>query len=139
MTNDVSLTLFQMVMALPTCFISLLSTVDVVSRAVKTDFNAMYTIEVTLNIVLPCVPAVFGELGSAEADNIKSNMIRRYRVCRNDALRNKILDGIKFLEICPMNFTVWRIFAVNLSLVLSLIGVYTTYTIVLLQFRNLKT
>ncbi|XP_046964410.1 uncharacterized protein LOC124533262 isoform X2 [Vanessa cardui] len=128
-----------MVMALPTCFIALLSTVDVVSRNIKSEFTSMFTIEVFLNIVLPCVPAVFGELGSAEADKIKANMIKRYRVCNNDALRKKILDGIKFLEICPMNFTVWRIFAVNLSLVLSLIGVYTTYTIVLLQFHHLKT
>nr|XP_026488958.1 uncharacterized protein LOC113395560 [Vanessa tameamea] len=128
-----------MVMALPTCFISLLSTVEVISQNMRSKFNIIFTIEAFLNIVLPCVLAVFGELGSAEADKIKSNMIRRYRVCNNDALRNKILDGIKFLEICPMNVTVWRIFAVNVSLLLSIVGIYTTYTIVLLQFNNLKT
>ncbi|XP_046964208.1 uncharacterized protein LOC124533088 [Vanessa cardui] len=53
-------------------------------------------------------------------------------------LRKKISDGIKFLELRPVKFTVWRLFAVNSSLLLTILSVFISYTIVLLQFIQLS-
>nr|XP_026488960.1 uncharacterized protein LOC113395562 [Vanessa tameamea] len=129
-----------MVFNLPFCFSVLLFFTDLISRNIlELQGNISITLEFLINIFLTLLPALFGELANAEAEKIKDHLTKQHRVCNIDALRKKILDAMKFLEIRPMNFTVWRVFTVDLSLPLSIVSVFITYTIVLLQFNQVKT
>ncbi|XP_046963829.1 uncharacterized protein LOC124532797 [Vanessa cardui] len=129
-----------MVFNLPFYFSVLLLFTNFISRNIpELQGNISIMSEFSVNIFLSLLPAVFGELASAEAERIKNNLAKQLRICYSAALRKKILDGIKFLELRPVKFTVWRLFAVNSSLPLTILSYFISYTIVLLQFLQVKT
>ncbi|XP_072933682.1 uncharacterized protein [Epargyreus clarus] len=100
----------------------------------KKDYT-VFIIGLTPDIILPCLPAVFAELINSEVDKIKTLLARQLSVTIDTSVRNKLIDGLKFLEFCPFTFTVWRIFPVNLKMVMATINLYTTFLIVIIQFK----
>ncbi|XP_050355222.1 uncharacterized protein LOC126776615, partial [Nymphalis io] len=77
-------------------------------------------------ITLPCLPAVFVEMASVEVDNIKrkSNRARKFLT-------------LIFLKLRPIKLTVWRLFHLNISFCIYLLGICTSYVIAITQFTEL--
>ncbi|CAH2097524.1 unnamed protein product [Euphydryas editha] len=130
---------FLMLLSLSSCFVNILYVADILSLMnMKWNVTGIAIIDAVLQFLPLCVPALFGELANAEVENIKINLARQFRICNNDALRSKILKAIKYIDMCPIKITVWRLFNVDFSMSLSFFNLCITYTIVLLQFQQVK-
>ncbi|XP_069362066.1 uncharacterized protein [Maniola hyperantus] len=114
----------------------LLDNLKKVGHATKLLMEVIYIIDIMVNMILPLVPALFAELVTAEVDKIRIHLTRQLLFCSNNALRNRTYDALKFLELRPFKFTIWRTFSLNISLPLGLISLCTTYTIVIIQFSH---
>ncbi|CAH2097518.1 unnamed protein product [Euphydryas editha] len=117
---------------------NILQSTKIISHTSKFLIEGIIVLDAVLKFLPLCIPALFGELVNAAVENIKINLARQFRICTNDALRNKILKAIKYIDICPIKITVWRLFTVDFSLSLAFFNFCTTYTIVLLQFKQVK-
>ncbi|CAH2257645.1 jg20523 [Pararge aegeria aegeria] len=114
----------------------LLDNLKYAGNASKLLFDQTYIIDAVLNITLPLVPAIFAELATVGVEKINLHLKRHLLVCPHNALRSRVCDALKFLELRPFRYTIWRAFSLNISLPLGLISLCTTYTIVLIQFSH---
>ncbi|CAH2097519.1 unnamed protein product [Euphydryas editha] len=117
---------------------NIIQSTKTIGHASKFLIDGIFILDAALQFLPICVPALFGELVNTEVENIKINLARQFRICNNDALRNKILKAIKYIDMCPIKISVWRLFNVDFSLLLAFFNLCTTYTIVLLQLKQVK-
>ncbi|CAG9563479.1 unnamed protein product [Danaus chrysippus] len=96
-----------------------------------------FLIETIPNIILPLAPTLFAELIRYEITEIEKHVKKQLLVCSGEFSRNKILDALTFLRFNPFVFSIWRLFNVDITLPLTLFTVCTTYTIVLIQLKQL--
>ncbi|CAH2097517.1 unnamed protein product [Euphydryas editha] len=117
---------------------NILQSTKIIGHTSKFLIDGIIVLDAVLKFLPLCFLALFGELVNAEVENIKINLARQFKICSNDALRNEILKAIKYIDLSPIKISVWRLFTVDFSMSLAFINLCTTYTIVLLQFKQVK-
>ncbi|XP_069362065.1 uncharacterized protein [Maniola hyperantus] len=130
-------TKFIIVLNLPTYFIYVCSVVLQFKKYGSVQMDLIYLFDGAVNTIIPLVPAILAELVTIQVDRIKIHLNRQLLVCSHDALRNRTCDALKFLELRPFKYTIWRSFSLNISLPLTLISLCTSYIIVVIQFSHI--
>ncbi|XP_039759709.1 uncharacterized protein LOC120633566 [Pararge aegeria] len=124
----------MIILNLPSYFIYVIS---VMLEFIKYRFVDMfYLFDGVANTMIPLVPAILAELVTIQVEKMKTHLSQQLLVCSHNGLRNRVCDALKFLELRPFKYTVWRAFSLNTSLLLGLISLCTTYTIVAIQFSH---
>ncbi|CAH2257647.1 jg20525 [Pararge aegeria aegeria] len=114
----------------------LLNNLKLAGHASKAMVDFIYITDGAINTIVPLIPAIFAELATIQIEKIKTYLKRQLLVCPHNALRSRTYDALKFLELRPFKYTIWRAFSVNISLLLGLVNLCTTYTIVAIQFSH---
>ncbi|KAF9817547.1 hypothetical protein SFRURICE_014686 [Spodoptera frugiperda] len=95
------------------------------------------TIESLVDITMYFAPALLAELAKGSVDRLKSIVTAQLLNCEGDTTRNAIEDAMMFFQHHPFQYTVWRLFTVDGTLILSVIGLLTTYTVAMVQISHL--
>ncbi|CAH2257646.1 jg20524 [Pararge aegeria aegeria] len=115
---------------------NLLDNLKYMGHASKLMVDMFYFFDGVANTMIPLVPAILAELVTIQVEKMKTHLSQQLLVCSHNGLRNRVCDALKFLELRPFKYTVWRAFSLNTSLLLGLISLCTTYTIVAIQFSH---
>ncbi|CAH0701447.1 unnamed protein product [Spodoptera exigua] len=102
--------------------------------------------ETLMNTVVLLAPAALAEMITNEIDVLRLFVIKQLLVCKvwenhvtariANSKRKTINDAITFFKQHPFKYTVWRLFTVDGTLILSVIGLLTTYIVAMVQFGH---
>uniref|UniRef100_A0A2A4JSH3 Gustatory receptor n=1 Tax=Heliothis virescens TaxID=7102 RepID=A0A2A4JSH3_HELVI len=81
-------------------------------------------------------PALLAEMVKREIDYMKLSVVKLLLVCKDERTRNAIQDAMMYFQHNPFEYTIWRLFAVDMSLILNMIALLTTYTVAMVQFAH---
>ncbi|PZC86165.1 hypothetical protein B5X24_HaOG200898 [Helicoverpa armigera] len=81
-------------------------------------------------------PALLAEMVQSEIECMKLSIVKQLLVCKDERTLNAIQDATTYLEQNPFKYTIWRVFAVDMSLILNMIALLTTYTVAMVQFAH---
>ncbi|XP_047512597.1 uncharacterized protein LOC125054632 [Pieris napi] len=102
------------------------------------NFRWYRTVNGVTNILMACLPCIIFQGAINEVENIKTILTTELLKCSPQAderhTRQKIKDAVKYLEINPLRFTIFRLFNLNMTLPFLFISLCSTYVIVSLQF-----
>ncbi|XP_048482653.1 uncharacterized protein LOC125489759 [Plutella xylostella] len=87
--------------------------------------------------IFPSSSAIVAELISHHVENMKLTLLHCLRDQKNKEHHSEIDSFLRFLELRPFKYSIWRVVPVDLGLPVSLIGLCTTYTIVIIQLTRL--
>ncbi|XP_035431190.2 uncharacterized protein LOC118263363 [Spodoptera frugiperda] len=92
--------------------------------------------EAVLDSVLPLTPAVLAALIQGELNRIKLFIGNLILNAKDESVHDALCDCQLYLEHRPFRYSVWRLFTVDLSLVISVINLYVTSLIAMIQFGH---
>ncbi|KAJ8727238.1 hypothetical protein PYW08_015635 [Mythimna loreyi] len=82
------------------------------------------------------IPALFAEMVYNETDKIKLCVTKQLLVCKDAQSRDAVEDAVRFLEQRRFRYTVWRLFTLDITLIFTVVGMITTYTVAMIQFAH---
>nr|XP_049692696.1 uncharacterized protein LOC126053771 [Helicoverpa armigera] len=101
------------------------------------EFNhSVIILEVPLKIIISLSPALLAEMVNSEIDKMKLCIIKQLLVVRGENTRDAIEDSMMYFHHNPFKYTMWRLFTLDMTLILSTIGLLTTYTVAIVQFTH---
>ncbi|CAH2092442.1 unnamed protein product [Euphydryas editha] len=92
------------------------------------------TVEVIIILMLMTSSAVIAEMLLCEFDQIKETCGHLLLTSADGDLDEMIYDTIEYVETRPPKYTIWRIFPIDITLVIGLLEISTSYVIIILQF-----
>ncbi|XP_047023902.1 uncharacterized protein LOC124632931 [Helicoverpa zea] len=93
--------------------------------------------ELINHFIILLSPALLSEMVIRETDKMKLCIVKRLLVCEDERTLIAIQDAMTYLEQNPFKYTIWRVFAVDMSLILNMIALLTTYTVAMVQFMHI--
>ncbi|KAF9413501.1 hypothetical protein HW555_008296 [Spodoptera exigua] len=93
--------------------------------------------ETLMNTVVLLAPAALAEMITNEIDVLRLFVIKQLLVCKGETNRDEILNALVFMEQHPFKYTVWRLFTVDGNLILSVVNLFTTYILAMVQFAHI--
>ncbi|KAH9628649.1 hypothetical protein HF086_007854 [Spodoptera exigua] len=93
--------------------------------------------ETLMNTVVLLAPAALAEMITNEIDVLRLFVIKQLLVCKGETNRDEILNALVYLEQHPFKYTVWRLFTVDGNLILSVVNLFTTYILAMVQFAHI--
>ncbi|XP_047042353.1 uncharacterized protein LOC124646277 [Helicoverpa zea] len=89
-----------------------------------------------MKYIVPLLPALLAEMVNSEIDKMKLCIVKQLLVCHGENTRDAIEDAMMYFQQNPFKYTIWRLFTLDMTLILSTIGLLTTYTVAIVQFTH---
>ncbi|KAF9413502.1 hypothetical protein HW555_008297 [Spodoptera exigua] len=89
-----------------------------------------------LDFIVSLSPAFLAEMVNKEVDKMKLIVVKLLLVCKDATSRDAVTDAMTIFKQYPFKYSVGRMFTLNMSLVLTIVYLLTTYIIALVQFSH---
>uniref|UniRef100_A0A2A4JRW1 Gustatory receptor n=1 Tax=Heliothis virescens TaxID=7102 RepID=A0A2A4JRW1_HELVI len=114
----------------------ILNTIHTCEKPMKIGSSELVAIEITIVAFETLSPALLAEMVKKEIDYMKLSVVKLLLVCKDEETRDAIQDAMMYFQHNPFEYTIWRLFAVDMSLILNMIALLTTYTVAMVQFAH---
>ncbi|KAF9817548.1 hypothetical protein SFRURICE_014687 [Spodoptera frugiperda] len=115
----------------------LLNTIQQKNHAMKLLNDKAPLVECLVKVTVSLAPAAFAEMANKEIDKIKLHIAKQMIYCKDQSAQDAIEDAMMFFKHHPFQYTVWRLFTVDGTLILSVVKYLTTYTLAMVQFSHI--
>ncbi|KAH9628650.1 hypothetical protein HF086_007855 [Spodoptera exigua] len=93
--------------------------------------------ECLVKLTVSLAPAAFAEMVNKEIDQMKLHVAKQMLFCKDQSTLETIEDAMLFFRHQPFKYTVWRLFTVDGTLILSVVNHLATYTVAMVQFSHI--